>query len=135
MPPAGAAAPPSDASFAHVSAREGLSHDSVTVLLQDRDGFLWVGTSAGVHEVDLASGRLDEVRASALVAAYERERRLSGTEHRLLPALLRAAALRFWISRLADWHQPREASLLKPHDPTHFERVLRERRTLAWHAL
>ncbi len=85
--------------------------------------------------IDLASGRLDEARASALVAAYERERRLSGTEHRLLPALLRAAALRFWISRLADWHQPREASLLKPHDPTHFERVLRERRTLAWHAL
>ncbi|RYY94234.1 MAG: homoserine kinase, partial [Comamonadaceae bacterium] len=24
-------------------------------------------------------------------------------------------------------HLPREASLLKPHDPAHFERVLRER--------
>jgi homoserine kinase type II len=85
--------------------------------------------------IDLESGRLIEERAGALVAAYERERPLSGTEHRLLPALLRAAALRFWLSRLHDWFQPREASLLKPHDPTHFERVLRERRAEAWHAV
>lgn len=85
--------------------------------------------------IDLESGRLVEERAAALVAAYERERPLSGAEHRLLPALLRAAALRFWLSRLHDWHLPREASLLKPHDPTHFERVLRLRRETAWHAL
>ncbi|MFX8274145.1 hypothetical protein ABTL44_19175, partial [Acinetobacter baumannii] len=59
---------------------------------------------------------------------------LSGAEHRLLPALLRAAALRFWVSRLFDLHLPREASLLKPHDPRHFERVLRERIATPWHA-
>jgi homoserine kinase type II len=41
--------------------------------------------------------------------------------------MLRAAALRFWISRLWDFHLPREASMLQAHDPTHFERVLRER--------
>ncbi|MBB2484451.1 homoserine kinase [Mitsuaria sp. WAJ17] len=85
--------------------------------------------------IDLATGRLDEARAQAFVQAYERERPLSGTEHRLMPALLRAAALRFWVSRLWDYHLPREASLLKPHDPTHFERVLRERLARAWHAL
>ena len=54
-------------------------------------------------------------------------RELQAAERRLLPALLRAAALRFWISRLWDFHLPREAAMLKPHDPTHFERVLRER--------
>ncbi|UXH79685.1 homoserine kinase [Roseateles amylovorans] len=85
--------------------------------------------------VDLDSGRLDEQRAAAFVAAYEAVRPLSGAEHRLLPGLLRAAAMRFWVSRLWDFHLPREASLLKPHDPTHFERILRERIATPWHAL
>lgn len=85
--------------------------------------------------IDLGSGRLDEARAGAFVAAYESVRPLSGAEHRLLPGMLRAAALRFWVSRLWDYHLPREASLLKPHDPSHFERVLRERIARPWHAL
>jgi homoserine kinase type II len=85
--------------------------------------------------IDLDSGRLDEQRAGAFVKAYESVRPLTGAEHRLLPGLLRAAALRFWISRLWDFHLPREASLLTPHDPTHFERVLRERIARPWHAL
>lgn len=85
--------------------------------------------------IDLASGALDETRASGFVAAYERERPLSGAEHRLLPAMLRAGALRFWLSRLWDFHLPRDAALLKPHDPSHFERVLRARIDKPWHAM
>jgi homoserine kinase type II len=50
-----------------------------------------------------------------------------------MPALLRAAALRFWVSRLWDVHAPRDAALLTAHDPTHFERVLRGRVDLPWH--
>jgi len=80
-----------------------------------------------------ADGRLDEARAQALLAGYQDERRLSATEQRLLPALLRAAALRFWLSRLADWHLPRDAALLQPKDPAHFERVLRARIATPWH--
>ena len=77
--------------------------------------------------IDLATGRHDTARADALLAAYGTVRPLTGPERALLPAMLRAAALRFWISRLWDYHLPREASMLKAHDPTHFERVLRDR--------
>jgi homoserine kinase type II len=82
---------------------------------------------------DPDSGRLDEARAAAFVAAYESERRLDANEVRLMPALLRAAAFRFWLSRLWDWHLPRPASLLHPKDPEHFERVLAERIANPWH--
>lgn len=78
---------------------------------------------------------LDEARAQTLVQAYERHRPLTAAEHRLLPALLRAAALRFWLSRLGDWHLPRPAALLQPKDPGHFERVLRARIATPFHAV
>ena len=61
---------------------------------------------------------------AALLRAYHLHRPMSPAELRALPGMRRAAALRFWLSRLADWHLPREAALLKPKDPTHFERVL-----------
>ncbi len=77
--------------------------------------------------VDLPTGAHDARRATAFMDAYAAVRPLAGAERRLLPAMLRAGALRFWISRLWDFHLPREAALLKPHDPTHFERVLRQR--------
>jgi homoserine kinase type II len=84
--------------------------------------------------VDPASGRPCDDRAQAFMAAYQGVRPLLGVEQRLLPALLRAAALRFWISRLWDWHLPREAALLQPKDPSHFERVLAHRIAEPWHA-
>jgi homoserine kinase type II len=83
--------------------------------------------------IDDESGRLVEQRAQAFVAAYHAVRALSGGELRLLPAMLRAGALRFWISRLWDFHLPRDASMLKAHDPSHFERVLRCREAEPWH--
>lgn len=85
--------------------------------------------------IDLATGRLETDRACALVDAYAAVRALTGAERRLMPALLRAAALRFWVSRLWDAHLPRDAAVLTAHDPEHFERVLRERVALPWHAL
>ena len=77
--------------------------------------------------VDADSGRPDPVREAAFVEAYESVRPLAPPERGLLPALQRAAALRFWLSRLRDLHRPREAAVLKAHDPAHFERVLRHR--------
>ena len=83
--------------------------------------------------IDLESGRLVEERAQAFVASYNGVRALTGGELRLLPAMLRAGALRFWISRLWDFHLPRDASMLNAHDPGHFERVLRCRVAEPWH--
>ncbi len=79
--------------------------------------------------VDLDSGALDPVRTRALLDAYHAARPFDATEAQAWPAMLRAAALRFWLSRLYDLHLPRAAELLTPHDPGHFERILRERVT------
>jgi homoserine kinase type II len=84
---------------------------------------------------DPDTGRLDEPRALSFVSAYDGIRPLTGGELRLLPALMRAAALRFWLSRLWDLHLPRSAHVLKAHDPAPFERVLRERIDSPWHYL
>lgn len=78
--------------------------------------------------VDVATGVLDTARVNALMVAYESERPLIDAERAALPQALRAAALRFWLSRLDDLHRPRPAQLLTPHDPGRFESVLRLRR-------
>ncbi len=77
--------------------------------------------------IDLRSGAMDVERTCAFLDAYTAVRPLQAQERDLLPALVRAGALRFWISRLWDFHLPREAAMLQAHDPTHFERVLRQR--------
>ncbi|MCG2585403.1 homoserine kinase [Massilia sp. TS11] len=85
--------------------------------------------------IDLASGAIDPARARALLDAYHAERPFSANEQACWQPILRAAALRFWLSRLYDLHLPRAAELLTPHDPRHFERVLRQRRDAAVPAL
>ena len=77
--------------------------------------------------IELQTGEHASDRAQAMLEAYQAVRPLRPAERQLLPAMLRAGALRFWISRLWDFHLPRDAAMLKPHDPTHFERVLRAR--------
>jgi homoserine kinase type II len=77
--------------------------------------------------VDLATGAADAQRTQAFMHAYTQVRPLTAHERTLLPAMARAGALRFWISRLWDLHLPREAAVLQAHDPLHFEQVLRQR--------
>lgn len=69
----------------------------------------------------------------ALLEGYNVVRRLSEDERAAWPMMLRAAAYRFWVSRLYDWHLPRDAAMLTPKDPSHFERLLRTRRATARH--
>lgn len=69
--------------------------------------------------------RLDKLRLQTLVSAYTKARPVEQAEQAAWPGLLVSAALRFWLSRLQDLHQPRSSELLLPHDPTWFEAILR----------
>lgn len=75
--------------------------------------------------VDQSHGKDDPNKINALLTGYQSERVLEVHERSLLPALRRAGALRFWISRLIDMHLPRPARDVIRHDPESFERMLR----------
>lgn len=77
-------------------------------------------------ERDSGAFKLDLLKA--WLQAYNQERAFSAAEKEAWPLILQAAALRFWVSRLYDFYHPRPAQSLQPHDPTHFERVLMQRR-------
>ena len=98
--------------------------------------FYFAGNDAWVYDiaiclndwcVDTAKGVADAARTDAFMQAYTNVRPLQASEAAVFASLLRAAAFRFWLSRLWDLHLPRQAAMLKAHDPAPFERILRHR--------
>ena len=72
-------------------------------------------------------GSLDERRTRALLTRYHQEHPLTEQDRQLWPVMLRAGALRFWLSRLQDKHFPRPGEMTHIKDPEEYGRILRDR--------
>ncbi len=73
----------------------------------------------------------NQTKGRALIAGYERVRRLEPGEVEALPALCRGAAIRFMLTRLYDWLNVPPGALVKPHDPMAYYRRLRTHQKVA----
>ena len=82
---------------------------------------LAVALNAWCFEVD---GAFDIIAARAFVDGYQRRRPLSAEEARALPLLAHGAAMRFFLTRLADWGATPAGALVRPKDPLEYERKL-----------
>ncbi|MGJ3262898.1 MAG: homoserine kinase, partial [Salinarimonas sp.] len=69
-------------------------------------------------------GSFNVTKSRALIAGYERVRRLEPEEVAALPTLCRGAALRFLLTRLVDWLNVPEGAFVKPKDPLEYDRKL-----------
>lgn len=70
---------------------------------------------------------LNKEKTIALLSNYNIYRSLAGSEQPYWPAMLRAGALRFWLSRLYDKHFPRDGELVHTKNPDEFKAILADR--------
>lgn len=78
-----------------------------------------------------ANGRFESDKLAVFMNAYNTVRPFTAEEKAQWPALLRRAALRFWLSRLYDFYFPVAGELTHAKDPAHFERILLHRKAMA----
>lgn len=69
-------------------------------------------------------GRPNPARWQMMSLAYRSARELTTAERQAWPLVLRAAALRFYLSRLYDWTFPREGDVVHVKDPAQYRRIL-----------
>ncbi len=72
----------------------------------------------------LPDGALDEQRVQAIFEGYHENRALTSLEHEAWTVMLRAAALRFWLSRLQDFYFPRPGEITHIKNPDDFRNIL-----------
>jgi len=70
---------------------------------------------------------LNRDKVVALLRHYHQHRPLNDTEQKYWPAMLRAGALRFWLSRLHDKYFPRDGELVHTKNPDAFREILADR--------
>lgn len=70
---------------------------------------------------------LNKDKVIALLTHYNNFRPLADNEQEYWPAMLRAGALRFWLSRLYDKHFPRAGELVHTKNPDEFKTILADR--------
>ena len=69
-------------------------------------------------------GRPNPARWQTMSLAYRSARELTAEERKAWPLVLRAAAFRFYLSRLYDWTFPREGDVVHVKDPAQYRRIL-----------
>jgi homoserine kinase type II len=74
-------------------------------------------------------GRPNPARWQMLMLAYRGCRELTDGEKAVWPLVLRAAAFRFYLSRLYDWTFPREGDVVHVKDPHQYRQILEWHRT------
>ena len=78
-----------------------------------------------------SDGSVDEARACALVAGHHAARALADAERAVLPLLARGAAMRFFLTRLADWEATPAGALVTRKDPLEYADKLAAHRAAA----
>ena len=98
--------------------------------------FYFASTDALLYDVAVTvndwcnqkNGALDFEKVSTFLKAYHQHRNFTPNEKALWPVMLRAAALRFWLSRLYAVHFPKEGEMTHQKDPNEFKSILLYRR-------